>query len=201
MKRSANSKIRNRSLVSQNQVIDAVVALIGERGFSSCSTANIAERAGVSWGVLQYQFGGKQQIFEAVLMRNFLELEKTLQELEQSEATSTEKLRTAMDTIWDYYSRPAYRASMEILLNVSHEADSFARLARKARNGLSDCLKSIFKQCNASMERGLADEIAELVLASLRGFAMGNVLVSTRKLSYRAHRNLLEALIMAKILQ
>lgn len=68
-------KTQARSLASRQAVIDAVIELISNQGFSSTNTANIAKQAGVSWGVLQYHFGGKREIFQAVHNAMFLQHE------------------------------------------------------------------------------------------------------------------------------
>ncbi len=46
------------------QIIDAAVETIAVRGFAKASLAQIAERAGISKGVISYHFAGKSELIE-----------------------------------------------------------------------------------------------------------------------------------------
>ncbi|MFE1775485.1 TetR/AcrR family transcriptional regulator [Streptomyces sp. NPDC059008] len=46
------------------QIIDAAVETIAARGFAKASLAQIAERAGISKGVISYHFAGKSELIE-----------------------------------------------------------------------------------------------------------------------------------------
>lgn len=199
MKRSTRAKTQQRSLESQHQVIEAVVDLIAERGFSACSTANIAARAGVSWGVLQYQFGGKREIFEAVLTQGSEELRSSFESIGQSDKTGTEKLSAAIDMIWGYYSRPRYRASMEILLNYSHEEKSFVNFAQRNHRELAANLKVILKEINPALTSQVANELIELVMATLRGLAVGKILSTNHQRSLRSQQQFLLEIILMRL--
>ncbi|PLX98770.1 MAG: hypothetical protein C0622_11360 [Desulfuromonas sp.] len=48
-------------------LIDAAGSLAAEKGFSSVSTRMIAELSGENIGSIHYHFGGKQQLFDAVV--------------------------------------------------------------------------------------------------------------------------------------
>lgn len=53
---------------TQQALIDATGELAAEHGFSAISTRGIAERAGENIGSIHYHFGGKEKLFEAVLL-------------------------------------------------------------------------------------------------------------------------------------
>lgn len=50
-------------------LIDAAGELAAEKGFANVSTRDIAQRAGTNVSSIHYHFGGKDQLFEAVLTR------------------------------------------------------------------------------------------------------------------------------------
>ncbi|MEU9121638.1 TetR/AcrR family transcriptional regulator [Streptomyces sp. NPDC048506] len=59
-----------RSFIEQArraQIVDAAVETIAEKGFAKASLAQIAERAGVSKGVISYHFAGKDELIELVV--------------------------------------------------------------------------------------------------------------------------------------
>ncbi|WP_241779942.1 TetR/AcrR family transcriptional regulator [Streptomyces natalensis] len=49
------------------QIVDAAVETIAARGFAKASLAQIAERAGISKGVISYHFAGKDELIELVV--------------------------------------------------------------------------------------------------------------------------------------
>ena len=53
---------------TQQALIDATGELAAEEGFNSITTRNIAERSGENIGSIHYHFGGKDKLFEAVLL-------------------------------------------------------------------------------------------------------------------------------------
>ncbi|WP_043263110.1 TetR/AcrR family transcriptional regulator [Streptomyces sp. CT34] len=50
--------------VRRAQIIEAAIDVIAARGFAKASMAQIAERAGVSKGVISYHFAGKNELIE-----------------------------------------------------------------------------------------------------------------------------------------
>ncbi|MYT31366.1 MULTISPECIES: TetR/AcrR family transcriptional regulator [unclassified Streptomyces] len=50
--------------VRRAQIIEAAIEVIAERGFAKASMAQIAERAGISKGVISYHFAGKNELIE-----------------------------------------------------------------------------------------------------------------------------------------
>jgi len=52
----------------QNQIINATLDIISERGFGSLTTAEIAARVGVSEGAIFKHFSAKSEILQAVLL-------------------------------------------------------------------------------------------------------------------------------------
>jgi len=56
-----------RAHATRQRVLDETVACILEEGYPAASAKHIAERAGVTWGVIQYHFGDRGGIFAAVI--------------------------------------------------------------------------------------------------------------------------------------
>ena len=59
-------------------VIDETVRCVLEEGFGAASAKHITERAGVTWGVIQYHFGDRDGLLMAVVDRGFGDLLETL---------------------------------------------------------------------------------------------------------------------------
>ena len=56
-----------RSLSTRAKVVAAASECLAELGFRGATMGAIADRAGVSWGAIQHQFGEKDALLDAVL--------------------------------------------------------------------------------------------------------------------------------------
>ena len=72
--KSASRPVRHRDARAQERgertralVIDETIRCIREEGFAAASTRHIIDRAGVSWGVIQYYFGDRDGLLTAVI--------------------------------------------------------------------------------------------------------------------------------------
>ena len=63
---------------TRQKVIEAAIDCIYRDGFHAAHTNRIAEEAGVSWGVLQYHFGDKDGLLQAVIDYIFDDFTATL---------------------------------------------------------------------------------------------------------------------------
>src|SRR5579859_6697412 len=68
----------------QQQILDAAATVIIRQGYDKTTMGDIAEEAGASRGTVYLYFKGKEELFEALLYREYMEYSKTW--LEQIEA-------------------------------------------------------------------------------------------------------------------
>lgn len=82
-------------------VLEAAGKVFAERGFAEATSKEICERAGTNGAAVNYYFGGKEGLYEEVLIeahRQMLSLED-LNRIIASEATPEEKLRVFLEHI------------------------------------------------------------------------------------------------------
>lgn len=90
-------KRQQRSLRTQQRLLDAAVEAFSESGFKATSTRNIAQRAGVHHPLIAYHFRSKDELWRAAVDRIFGELQQRLAEAEALSAGESLKTRlTAM---------------------------------------------------------------------------------------------------------
>ena len=58
---------RKRGDETRAKIIDETVRCIVEEGFPAATAKHVAERAGVTWGVIQYHFGDRNGLLMAVV--------------------------------------------------------------------------------------------------------------------------------------
>jgi TetR/AcrR family transcriptional regulator, regulator of cefoperazone and chloramphenicol sensitivity len=103
---------------TRDLLIDETVACIREEGFSAASARHIIERAGVSWGVIQHHFGGRDGLLTAVIEDAVDRLIASLEVLsDPAAATDTDDLVRAT---WEAFANPKAMAGLEILISTKH---------------------------------------------------------------------------------
>src|ERR671910_1302953 len=74
-------------------VIEETVRCVLEEGFGAASAKHITERAGVTWGVIQYHFGDRDGLLMAVVDKGFGQLAETLSGMEPGLASTAGQAR------------------------------------------------------------------------------------------------------------
>ena len=71
-------KQQQRSIVTQQKLLDAAIEAFSENGFKGTSTRDIADRAGVHHPLITYHFKNKEQLWRAATDRIFREFNISL---------------------------------------------------------------------------------------------------------------------------
>lgn len=71
-------KQQQRSIVTQQKLLDAAIEAFSENGFKGTSTRDIAERAGVHHPLITYHFKNKDQLWRAAADRVFSEFNESV---------------------------------------------------------------------------------------------------------------------------
>ncbi len=111
-----------RTAATRERVVAAVVASIAEVGYRKTTAAEIARRAGVTWGAVQHHFGDKDGILAAVLADTFGRFAERLGG-PPAGASLAARVGRFVDRAWEHFASPHYRTTFEILLHVPPDAD------------------------------------------------------------------------------
>lgn len=106
-----------RTAETRARILAAVVESIDEVGFSGTTAAEIARRAGVTWGAVQHHFGGKDGILVAVVEQSFDHFVEQLGDLPAEDCSLEERAALFIDRAWGHFGSAVYRSTFEILLN------------------------------------------------------------------------------------
>ena len=112
-----------RTAETRNRVKDAVVESIAEVGYQRTTGAEIARRAGVTWGAVQHHFGDKDGILMAVLEESFDRFAQVLAEPPAESAGLEERIGIFVERAWKHFSSANYRTTFEILLNLPSDVE------------------------------------------------------------------------------
>ncbi len=78
---------------TQERILAAALDSFAEQGFDGAKMRDIAARAGVTLGLLQYYFGGKQKLWRAAVDRAFADMRSGLEAVLASDEFASERER------------------------------------------------------------------------------------------------------------
>jgi AcrR family transcriptional regulator len=113
---ATNSASVSRS--GRDQLLSAAIELVIERGIYRATSNEIARRAGVTWGAIQHYFGSRENLFVAVLERDFEFFLALMENAVIVGETPAERLGSAYDVIEAYYGRREYLATFQIRMSL-----------------------------------------------------------------------------------
>ncbi|MBV8785280.1 MAG: TetR/AcrR family transcriptional regulator [Mycobacterium sp.] len=164
---------RKRGDDTRARIIEETVRCITEEGFSAATAKHVAERAGVTWGVIQYHFGDRNGLLMAVVDDGVDRLIESLSAAEVSDLPLRERIEVVIDTAWDCYSSPTSMAAFEIL--------------RATRGGLGQSSRRHLLEMNdaiGQLGRLITTDpanagVAEVIWATLRGVVLAQLVTGT----------------------
>lgn len=174
-------------------VIDETVRCVLEEGFAAASAKHITERAGVTWGVIQYHFGDRDGLLMAVVDLGFGQLLAALRDVAPDLAAGSGRDRTQriVDVIWTAFSSPTSLAAMEILIATRpgrRELDSEHLVE------LVSALSGLARQLAEGLDPQHAEAIGEVIWTMLRGSMLAKMVAGEHGETARERRALVEVI-------
>lgn len=156
---------------TRRRIIEETALCIVEEGFDAASTSRILERAGVTWGVVQYHFGGREELLLAVVDGGMEMLADAFRDIAPQGSLDRSALRATLDAAWRAFSHPLSRASFEVLIATrSTRSRDTARHLRRMDTTLDDLGAQLFVSPWSPRD-------GRLVWAAMRGLALTAMVV------------------------
>jgi AcrR family transcriptional regulator len=171
----------DRDSATRQRVIDAAIQCILEQGLYRASSNAIAERAGLTWGVIQYYFGNREALMLAVLEEGARRLAETVRTADITGQTVTERVEQYMGILATYYGSPDYLVFTQVLLNLSHDP----RTSEQARDTMARITEAANPELRRLQSKVLAgtgirrQAMRSLLFHSLRGLALSHMMLET----------------------
>lgn len=160
---------RKRGDDTRARIVDETVRCIVEEGFAAATAKHVAERAGVTWGVIQYHFGDRTGLLMAVVDDGVAKLVSSLSAAEVGELPLRERIEVVIDTAWRCYSSPTSLAAFEIL--------RATRFGENARHHLIEMNDAIGRFGRLVTDDPADSGVAEVIWAALRGLILGQMII------------------------
>lgn len=161
----ARLKIRDHR---RNELIDATIASIATHGLGDTTLSTIAAEAGVSPGLVNHYFDGKEELFEATLRHLAKQLALTIRNLIPADAAPTDRLHAIIDGCLsdDNFAEGSVQAWLHFWRQVPGNA-GFARLLRAINQRFRSNLMFALVEL---LPRELAEEASIGLYALIDGF-------------------------------
>lgn len=188
-----------RTAETRSKVVGAVIEVIAEKGFQAATAQSVARRAGVTWGAVQYQFGGKDGLLRAVLEETFNRFAERLSDIPREESTLDQRVSLFVDLAWQHFRSRYFRAAFEILLNyLGREDHADADAWRGQMTRAWDAVWSeIF--ADADISRGRSLMLQHLTISTLSGLAATLMMNPPRGELPRGELDLIKAVLVREL--
>src|SRR5215218_8697938 len=157
-------------------VIDETIRCILEEGFAVASAKHITERAGVTWGVIQYHFGDRDGLLMAVVDKGFGQLAEKLRAMEPELASTAGHARAELvvNAVAEAFLSPTSIAALEILIATrSGRADP----DQKHLLELFTTLTRLGRYVADGLEPDRADAVGNVIWTTLMGAMVAKMAV------------------------
>ena len=117
----------SRPAVDKRQIIlDAAVRVFARQGFHTCRVSDIADEAGVAYGLVYHYFGSKDEVLDVLFLERWGILLDAIRQVDQRRLPPREKLHAIAGFIVDSY-RYDPELMKVIIIEVTRAANTFGR--------------------------------------------------------------------------
>lgn len=160
----------------RSQILDAAVACILELGFYRASSNEIARRAGVSWGSIQYHFGSREALMLAVVEEWNERFGSSIRRARIKGDTLEARLGSLYAYLAKQYGGPRFLARMQIVLNLSHDPDTSADVEASLAQQEATTADDIRRLFRDAIGEDASEQTIRAVFHAIRGTALSRQL-------------------------
>ena len=107
-------------------ILDAAVRVFARQGFHTCRVADIADEAGVAYGLVYHYFSSKDEILDTLFLERWDILLRVIREVDEQELPGRDKLYVIASFIVDSYRHDPDLMKV-IVVEVTRAANTFGR--------------------------------------------------------------------------
>jgi TetR/AcrR family transcriptional regulator, fatty acid metabolism regulator protein len=110
----------------RRQILDAAIRVFATRGFHACRVSDVADEAGVAYGLVYHYFGSKEEILNTLFTERWQVMLDAIAEIDRQAVPAREKLHLVASFIIDSYRHEPDLMKV-IIVEVTRAANSFGR--------------------------------------------------------------------------
>ena len=144
-------------------ILDAGVRVFAKRGFHHCRVSDVADEAGVAYGLVYHYFRSKEEILNTLFLERWQIMLDAIAEIDGREMPAREKLYAVASFIIDSYRHDPDLMKV-IIVEVTRAANSFGAIhldkIREAYEGIAGIVESA--RTEGSFKSGIPAEFAAM---------------------------------------
>ncbi len=118
---------RGNGVDKHRVILDAAVQVFAREGFHSCRVSDVADEAGVAYGLVYHYFDSKEEILNTLFLERWGLMLQAIGEIDRQELPAREKLYAVGSFIIDSYRHDPELMKV-IIVEVTRAANSFGRI-------------------------------------------------------------------------
>jgi TetR/AcrR family fatty acid metabolism transcriptional regulator len=147
----------------RRMILDAAVRVFATQGFHHCRVSDVADEAGVAYGLVYHYFDSKEEILNTLFLERWQIMLDAMGEIDARDLPSRDKLRSVAGFIIDSYRHDPDLMKV-IIVEVTRAANSFGAVhleeIRKAYEGIAAIVESAREE--GSFKSGIPSEFAAM---------------------------------------
>jgi AcrR family transcriptional regulator len=132
----------------RRQILDAAVHVFARQGFHTCRVSDIADEAGVAYGLVYHYFSSKEEILDTLFLERWNLMLEAIAEADRRERSPRDKLLAIAGFIVDSY-RHDPEVMKVIIVEVTRAANTFGRTHLRQIREAYDQIGSIVARAQA----------------------------------------------------
>jgi TetR/AcrR family transcriptional regulator, fatty acid metabolism regulator protein len=143
--RGGNGRAGNGGVDKRRLILDAAIRVFARRGFHACRVSDVADEAGVAYGLVYHYFDSKEEILNTLFQERWQLMLDAIVEIDRTtDGSAREKLYLVASFIIDSYRHEPDLMKV-IIVEVTRAANSFGRehlaTIRKAYGLIADIVE------------------------------------------------------------
>jgi TetR/AcrR family fatty acid metabolism transcriptional regulator len=131
---------RSGGVDKRRLILDAAIRVFARRGFHHCRVSDVADDAGVAYGLVYHYFDSKEEILNTLFIERWQIMLDAIAEIDRRDLTARDKLYAIASFIIDSYRHEPDLMKV-IIVEVTRSAHSFGRFhleeIREAYEGIA----------------------------------------------------------------
>ena len=145
-------------------ILDAAIRVFARRGFHHCRVSDVADEAGVAYGLVYHYFDSKEEILNTLFLERWQIMLDAIAEIDAKDLSARDKLYQVAGFIIDSYRHDPDLMKV-IIVEVTRAANTFGRLhlekIREAYAGIAKIIESA--RAEGAFKEGISAEFGAMV--------------------------------------
>jgi len=181
--KEANQKVKDER---REQILSAALALFATKGLSATKISDIAQKSGMSQGLIYHYYKSKEEIFTWLIDSAMQRMNTAAQNLEKLPLSAKEKIILAIDELLKGFDQNADTANYYFLITQTALSEAYPEEAKEIIRTQNDVkfevITRIMKQgqTDGTIKDHDAKEMATLFFSSINGLALNKAIYGSR---------------------